>query len=176
MKKIITIGGSNSKQSINKILAESVGSMINNTEKINIDLNDFSAPIYSVDIEGETGIPASIIALNELFDTSDGFVVSLAEHNGSYSVAFKNAFDWLSRVNKYVFRDKPMLLLSTSPGGRGGATVLETAKTTFPHLGGNIINSIAIPSFYDNFKDGKIVNPTILAEVKESITTLSAKI
>ena len=176
MKKIITIGGSNSKQSINKLLAESVGSMIENTEKINIDLNDFLAPIYSVDIEGDTGIPARMIALSEHFDTADGFVVSLAEHNGSYSVAFKNAFDWLSRVNKYVFRDKPMLLLSTSPGARGGATVLEAAKGTFPHLGGNIVNSIAIPSFYDNFKDGVIVNEAILSEVKESVSVLVSRI
>ena len=176
MKKIITIGGSNSKQSINKLLAESVGLMIENTEQINIDLNDFLAPIYSVDIEGDTGIPTSMNTLSALFDTADGFVVSLAEHNGSYSVAFKNAFDWLSRVNKYVFRDKPMLLLSTSPGGRGGTTVLEAAKGSFPHLGGNIVSAIAVPSFYDNFKDGKIVNETILAEIKESVSNLASKI
>jgi chromate reductase len=44
-----------------------------------------------------------------------------------------------------------MLLLSTSPGGRGGATVLEAAANTFPHLGGKVVATFSLPSFGDNF-------------------------
>ena len=51
-----------------------------------------------------------------------------------------------------------MFLMSTSPGARGGKTVLDTAKTYFPYLGGNIVSDFSLPSFYDNFKDGKIIN------------------
>lgn len=158
MKKIITIGGSNSKNSINKILAEYTGELIKNIELIKLDLNDFELPMFSVDVENEQGFSKGLITLNELFESVDGFVVSLAEHNGSYSVAFKNTYDWLSRINGKVWRDKPMLLLATSPGARGGQTVLDIALGRFPFMGAKIIGNMSVPSFFDNFKDGEMVN------------------
>ena len=44
-----------------------------------------------------------------------------------------------------------MLLLSTSPGGRGGATVLEAAASRFPHMGADVVVSFSLPSYNDNF-------------------------
>jgi len=106
--------------------------------------------------------------LNEIFNTADGFVISLAEHNGAYSAAFKSAYDWLSRIEAKVWRNKPVLLLSTSPGGRGGQSVLEIALSRFPHMGANICGSMTFPSFYENFKEREIVN----AELKENLEGL----
>ena len=158
MKKIITIGGSSSKNSINKQLAEYTGNLIQNVELLHIDLNDFEMPMFSIDKEQEEGFSKEAKDLNAIFETADGFIISLAEHNGSYSAAFKNAFDWLSRINGKVWRDKPMILLSTSPGVRGGQTVLEIAQGRFPFMGGNIIGSMSLGSFYDNFKEGKLID------------------
>jgi len=158
MKTIVTLGGSSSKNSINKMFAEYAGGLLNNVELIKVDLNDFEIPLYSVDVENEQGFSKGIIELNKLIENSDGFVISLAEHNGAYSTAFKNAFDWLSRIEGKVWRNKPMLLLSTSPGERGGQSVLDVAKSRFPYMGATITGSMAFPSFYDNFKDGTIVN------------------
>lgn len=163
MKKIITIGGSNSKNSISKQLAEYTGELIEKVELIKIDLNDFMLPIFSVDIEKEEGYSERLIKLHKIFDEADGFIVALAEHNGAYSVAFKNMFDWLSRLNSEVWRNKPMLLLATSTGVRGGKSVLQIALNRFPFNGGNIIESMSFPSFNENFKDGEIVN----TEIKE---------
>ncbi len=55
MKKIVTIGGSNSKKSINKVLAEYSGGLLNGIELIKVDLNDFMMPLFSVDVENEQG-------------------------------------------------------------------------------------------------------------------------
>lgn len=123
-------------------------------EKVNVkvlNLNDFKMPIFDVDDEAELGSPEKANELSALFDDAAGFVVSFAEHNGSYTAAFKNNFDWLSRINKNVWRDRPVLLLSTSPGGRGGQTVLAAAKTSFPHMGAKITGSFSLPFFHDNF-------------------------
>jgi NAD(P)H-dependent FMN reductase len=139
-------------------LAEYAGSLLKNATLSKIDLNNFDMPLFSVDIEEEQGFSEDLQKLNELIEKADGFVISLAEHNGAYSTAFKNAFDWLSRINGKVWRDKPMLLLATSPGERGGKTVLEMALGRFPYMGGNIVGSMSFPSFYENFKDGDIVN------------------
>ncbi len=169
MKRIIAIGGSNSKKSINKALATYVANKIENTETIVADLNDFDLPLYGIDLETENGIPEGAIRLNDLLESADGLVISLAENNGSYSTAFKNAYDWLSRINPKVWKNKPMLLMATSPGARGGASVLQTAKAGFPYLGGNIITDFSLPSFFDNFSDDGLKNEERNAELNEKI-------
>jgi NAD(P)H-dependent FMN reductase len=168
MKKILAFAGSNSKNSINKQLAIYTASNVDNVTFDVADLNDYPLPIFSLE-EEENGFPKSAKAFNDLLDTYDGFVVSLAEHNGSYSAVFKNIFDWVSRIDRKVFKDKPLLLMATSPGGRGGASVLETAAGTFPHLGGNIIAKFSLPSFYDNFKDGELVNVDLKQSLNNAI-------
>ena len=169
MKNIIVIGGSNSKKSINKELATYTAEKLNDVVLTIVDLNEFKLPLYGIDLETEEGIHSEAKRLNGIFDWADGFVVSLAEHNGAYSVAFKNAFDWLSRINGKVWREKPLLLLATSPGGRGGQTVLNIAAGSFPHMGAKITGTLSIPSFYDNFKEGALVdedlNTALLKEV-----------
>ena len=168
MKKILTLGGSSSKHSINKKLAAYAGSLLQSVEVINLDLNDYPLPLFSVDIEDEEGFSKKLLELNSMLDHVDGYVISLAEHNGAYSAAFKNAFDWLSRIDGKVWRNKPMLLLSTSPGARGGQSVMEIALDRFPRNGGNIIGSMTFPSFNENFKDGSMVNK----ELKEKLNGL----
>ena len=169
MKKIVVLAGSNSKDSINKQLVNYTSKMLDNAEIIPIDLNDFDLPIYGVDYESTHGIPSSVAELNKVFEKADGFVVSLAEHNGSYSAVFKNIIDWLSRVKMEFWNQKPMFLMSTSPGGRGGTTVLQTALTAFPFLGGVIIENFALPSFYENFSNGKITDDSFKKEHQRKV-------
>lgn len=169
MKKIIALGGSNSKKSINKMLATYVANKIVDVEVTILDLNDFDLPLYGIDTETENGIPEDANRLNSLLESTDGLIISLAEHNGSYSTAFKNAFDWLSRIDQKVWKNKPMLLMASSPGGRGGSSVLQAAKSTFPHLGGNIIADFSLPSFYDNFTENGIKDKELNTDLNQKI-------
>ena len=168
MKKILAFAGSNSKTSINKELATYAASQIKNATFEVADLNDYALPVFSLEIE-EKGFPIESQEFNKLLNNYDGFVVSLAEHNGSYSAAFKNIFDWVSRIDRKVFKDKAVLLMATSPGGRGGTSVLETAAMTFPHLGAKEVITFSLPSFYDNFKEEKIVNSELNESLKKAI-------
>ncbi|WP_445384605.1 NADPH-dependent FMN reductase [Robiginitalea sp. IMCC44478] len=169
MKKIIAIAGSNSQKSINKTLISYATGLIENIEVMSIDLNDYVLPIYSVDFEAENGIPTAIKRLDELFNTADGFVVSLAEHNGSYTSVFKNTIDWLSRANMKVWREKPVLLMATSPGGRGGASVLQSASAYFPFMGASITDTFSLPSFYENFTNGKIKDEILKEDIHSKV-------
>jgi len=85
----------------------------------------------------------------------------------------KNIFDWASRINGKTFQEKPMLLLATSPGARGGSSVLEIATKRFPFQGGIIKGSFSLPSFNDNFDTDKgITNEelkNVLLEIVNSI-------
>ena len=160
MKHILAFAGSNSTTSINKQLAIYAASHIDDIAYDVADLNEYSLPIFSLE-EEQGGYPEAAVAFNDLLSKYDGFVVSLAEHNGSYAAVFKNIFDWVSRIDRNVFKDKPVLLLATSPGGRGGATVLETAASTFPHLGAEVITTFSLPNFYDNFKERALIDATL---------------
>jgi NAD(P)H-dependent FMN reductase len=169
MKKIITIAGSNSQKSINKSLITYTTELLENVDIISIDLNDYVLPIYGMDYEVENGIPTAIKRLDELLNTADGFIVSLAEHNGSYAAVFKNTIDWLSRVNIKIWREKPMLLMATSPGGRGGSTVLQSASNYFPFMGASITDTYSLPSFYDNFSSGEINDESLKKDIHAKV-------
>ena len=176
MKKVTVFAGSNSKTSINKKLAIFASSLLENVEINVLDLNDFKLPVYGIDEEKENGIPKNAKDfLNELH-SSDGIILSLAEHNGNFTVAFKNIYDWCSRINIKVFNEIPMLLMATSPGGRGGASVFTIAKSGFPHLGGNIVAEYSLPFFNDNFNEGKIINKDHLENLQEQVSNFSKEI
>jgi len=172
MKKIIAFAGSNSKNSINKVLATYVASQVSNVEVDVLDLNDFELPLYGIDLENEHGIPDNAHAFLDKIKSSDGIVLSLAEHNGAYSTAFKNIFDWMSRIDGKLWSNKPMLLMATSPGGRGGQSVLEIAKGRFPYMGGNVVADFSLPLFGQNFSENGIVDVEIALQLDEAIKKL----
>lgn len=151
-KKIIAFGASSSKNSINKQLATYAANQFKNVAIEILDLNDFEMPLFSVDKEKESGIPKLAHDFYNKIGSADLVVISFAEHNGNFSTAFKNILDWTSRINAKTFQQKPMLLLATSPGARGGSSVLGIAKNYFPYQGADIKGSFSLPSFHDNFK------------------------
>ncbi|MFM9988760.1 NADPH-dependent FMN reductase [Flavobacterium sp.] len=162
MKKIIAFGASSSKTSINKQFATYTANQFENSEVEVLDLNDFEMPVFSTDKEKENGIPQLAQDFYTKLGSADLIIVSFAEHNGAYSAAFKNIFDWTSRINMKTFQEKPMLLLSTSPGPRGGSSVLEIAKNRFPFQGGVVKGSLSLPSFFENFDvSNGIINPDL---------------
>ncbi|WP_396601205.1 NADPH-dependent FMN reductase [Algibacter sp. R77976] len=176
MKKIIAFAGSNSKTSINKQLAVYASSLVGHVETSVLDLNDFELPLYGIDLENEKGIPDNAHKFLEAIKSSDGIVLSLAEHNGAYATVFKNLFDWMSRIDGKLWSEKPMLLMATSSGGRGGATVLEIAKGRFPFMGGNIVADFSFPSFGDNFSEGKVVNDELNADLKQKVKAFQSSL
>ncbi len=151
MTKIIAFGATSSKNSINKQLATYIAYQFQNVEVEILDLNDYEMPIFSVDKEKENGIHILAQQFYNKIGTADLIIISFAEHNGAYTAAFKNILDWTSRINAKTFQEKPMLLLATSPGARGGSTVLEIAKNRFPFQGAIVKGSFSLPNFYENF-------------------------
>jgi NAD(P)H-dependent FMN reductase len=93
--KILHFGASTSQSSINIRLASIVAHKLPFTEIKSLDLSVYQLPIYSIDTENTIGIPAEIKEIYKHIAASDLIVISLAEHNGSYTTGFKNIFDWL---------------------------------------------------------------------------------
>ena len=121
-------------------------------------------PIYSEDRQESDGIPDKAILFKRYISDSDGIILSLAEHNGSYTAAFKNIYDWISVIENDVWCSKPLLLLSTSTGARGGKTILEAAHKRFSLDYRHSIPSFCLPNFYDNFSESDGIKNSSLNE------------
>ncbi len=166
MKKIIAFAGSSSKTSINKQLATYAANLFENASVEVLDLNDYEMPVFSVEKEKEQGIHSLAHEFYAKLGSADLIIISFAEHNGNFSTAFKNVLDWTSRINAKTFQEKEMLLLATSPGARGGSSVLDIATKRFPFQGGIVKGSFSLPSFYENFD---VVNGIIHPEYKNQL-------
>ncbi|MBW7676263.1 NADPH-dependent FMN reductase [Chryseobacterium chendengshani] len=174
--KILAFAGSTSSTSINRELVKFVLKSFPQEEIKLIDLNDFSMPVFSVDLE-KKGFPDEAHQFLKNIEECDVIICSLAEHNRSYSAAFKNIFDWASRINVKVFQNKPMLLMSTSPGGYGGGNVMNTAKTFFPQFGADVKETFSLPKFYENFDlESGVINPEMLVDLNGKIENFKDQI
>ena len=178
--KILVFGASNSSTSINKKFASSVSKYYKEPEdeKIILDLNDFDMPIFSVDLEKKVGIPQEAYAFAEKIDWADFIIISFAENNGNYNVCYKNIIDWVSRIKgRKIFNNKPVFLLATSPGARGGQSVLNIAEARMPFDGAKVLDTFSLPEFNTNYEEGKGVINMLLrsqleAKVRKSKRTL----
>ncbi|HET8885526.1 MAG TPA: NAD(P)H-dependent oxidoreductase [Salinimicrobium sp.] len=150
MKKILAFAGSNSPTSINHQLVLHVSEKIMEHEVNLIKLTDFNIPMYSIVLEKE-GIPEDVKNLYKMILDHDALIISVNEYNHNVSGFFKNILDWLSREDRKFLQEKKILLMSTSPGKRGGASAFEYAEHIFTFFGGEIIESFKFPEFYQYF-------------------------
>lgn len=174
-KKIIAFGASSSIHSINKKLAIFAANQVKGADVKILDLNNYEMPIYSIDKEKANGIPQLAKDFKAEIIAADGIIISFAEHNGAYSAAFKNIMDWISRMEGSTWENKPMYLLATSPGGRGGKTVLDIAVNKFQFMNKNINVHFSLPLFNANFsEDVGITNENLLADFRKELNTFEA--
>ena len=183
--KLLAFAASNSSQSINRQLVDYALGLLEGgeidgvdsaaLEITTLDLNDYEMPIYSLDRQEAGGIPQKAHDFYNTIGAADALLISFAEHNGSYTVAFKNVFDWASRIDMRVYHDKPIVMLSTSPGGGGGGFVLRTAGHLASYFGNEVLASLAVPRFGENFdtEAGALTDPDLDAQLREALTTLA---
>lgn len=156
--KVLAFAATSSSKSINKQLVRYAASQVKSADGVDIellDINDYEMPLFSEDKEAILGQPQQAKDFFAKLGQADAIIISFAEHNGSYTAAYKNLFDWTSRINQKLFQNKPMVLLATSPGPGGGATVLNAATGSAPYFSGQVKASLSIPSFYENFDQEK---------------------
>lgn len=172
--KLLAFAASLSKESINKKLVNHAVTLLDGVTVEKVDLCDYELPIFSADREEAMGQPELAKAFVEKIGSSDGVIISFAEYNGSYTAAYKNLFDWCSRIRKDVYQNKPMVLLSTSPGPGGGARVLASALDSMPVFGGIVKGSFSLPSFHDNFNaaENKLSDPALAESLKQAVNKI----
>ena len=178
--KILAIPATNSRNGLNRQIIASAarlleGGLVADAEVEILDLNDYEMPIFSVERHESGGVPEAAQRFYDKIGEADAVIVSFAEHNGSYSVAWKNVYDWASRVDMGVYQGKKLALFATSPGPRGGVGVLENATTSAPFFGADVVGSLSIPRFRKNFDSdtGEIREPELRAQFEKILGALA---
>ena len=173
--KLLAFAASSSRSSINKSLVTYASNLVANAQVDLIDLNDYEMPIFSSDRETESGIPKLAHDFYNKIKEADAIMISFAEHNASYTAAYKNLFDWTSRIDAKVYQGKPAVLLATSPGPGGAANVLAAAKGSAPYFGLEVKADFSIAKFYDEFdmEKGELKNSAVNDQLVTVVSTLA---
>ncbi len=172
--KVLAFAASNSRKSINKDLVRYASSLLPDTDVEIIDINDYEMPIYNSDLEEAHGIPQEAAHFLDKIAAADALVISYAEHNGNYTVAYKNLFDWASRQNREVYQGRPIVMLSTSPGASGAKSVLYLAVESAHFFAGKVMASLSVPEFFKHFdrEKGVLTNREMVAQLEETLSPL----
>ena len=175
---VLAFAATNSTQSINKQFVQYAGALLqeHNAQVNYLDLNDYEMPLYSVDREQADGIPQAAHDFYKAIGAADAVVISFAEHNGNYTAAYKNVFDWMSRIDMKVFQGKPVVFMAAAPGPGGAQSVLSIAKTSAPFFNANVVGDVSLPSFYDNFdaETGTVKHAEVNEKLKAVLKDLIA--
>ena len=175
--KVIAFGASSSIHSINKKLATFTANLFSGAEVEVLDLNHYEMPLFSVDREQEFVHSEIISTFISKLEKADLLVISMAEHNGNFTAAFKNLLDWTTRVKLKLFENKKILLLSTSPGSRGALSSLNLALERFPRHGAIILDHFSLPFFDENFNDNLgITHPEFKKTLVEKVQEIERSI
>lgn len=143
MIKILAFAGSSRKDSFNKKLikiaakgAEDAGAKVTL-----IDLIDYDMPLFNEDLEKAQGMPEKAQKFKNLIDENDAILLASPEYNGAFSPLLKNVLDWASRSQGEndsalrVFKGKPVVIMSTSPGQLGGIRGLVFLRMLLANFG-----------------------------------------
>ncbi|MAS92147.1 MAG: FMN reductase [Verrucomicrobiales bacterium] len=156
--KLIAFAGSTRKGSLNRAVVAAAAEAASNagaTVEL-IDLADYEMPIYNGDLETDSGIPETALALKAKFREADGFIIASPEYNSAFSPLLKNTIDWCSRAETddepplAAYSGKTAMLLAASPGALGGLRGLYALRTLLQNINVTVFpDMLAVRSAFD---------------------------
>jgi chromate reductase len=175
--RLLGLSGSIRQASTNSVILRTLGDRLGGKAVLTLfPLND--VPLYNSDLEGDR-LPAAVAALKEAIAASDGIILASPEYNHGMSGVLKNAIDWASRpAFASPLRNKPTLLMSSSPGYVGGARahaqMLETMGSALARV--VIRPQVVIAGVMQKITGDALTDETTIKFCLEAIDDLLAEI
>lgn len=178
--KLLAFGASNHHASINAKLARYSADRFKSQMRPNavvtyLDLNDFEMPIYSIKRQNENGIHPLATQIFAKMGAADALIISFPEYNGSYSSAWKNIHDWMSRIEMQIYQNKPLLALSATPGSRAGAGVLGAVTESASFFGAKLRGAVGVGGWGEAYDEEtqRLVRENDISRIDEALSQLS---
>ena len=175
---IIAMSGSLRRASTNRGLIRVAAE--NAPDGVNINVAEWSDfPVYNGDDETEKGIPGQVTALADRIRAADGLLLSVPEYNFSLPGGFKNALDWLSRVENQPFAGKPTAIMGAATGPMGTGRMQYELRKTLGALNADLVLKpevfvgFALSKFDD---DGNFTDEAGAKFIGQLMATLAKKI
>jgi chromate reductase len=152
-----------------------VGSLRKESFKLNVvTLHDIS--FFNQDLEATP--PADWLAFREKIQKSEGVLFVTPEYNRAIPGVLKNAIDVGSRpYGKSSFLEKPIGIVSNSPGPLGGVNAAKSLQNILPGISGVIMGQpeIYLNGVGDAFDDkGELIKDSLKAVLKQYIDAYAA--
>ncbi len=165
--KIFAITGSLRATSSSAALVRAVGRLVEGAELAIYD-GLAGLPHFSPDLDVEP-YPASVVALREAAVGATALVLCTPEYAHGMPGSLKNALDWLVSATGLI--DKPVLLISASPGGAAHAhaqlsEVLRTMSLRLVDGGAHVFSRAKLDA------NGELDDAGILAALRDGVTRL----
>jgi chromate reductase len=149
------------------------------SDRARIDVFSLAAvPLYNADLDGEQKPPA-VVELKEAIRKCDGLVLASPEYNYGVSGVLKNALDWASRPGyQSVLKDKPVLIMTSSPGMVGGVRAQGQLRQTLVATLSRVIAvpEVVIAQVQTKIQDGRLTDAVSLKLMLEAFEVLLTEI
>jgi chromate reductase len=175
--RLLGISGSIRKASINTAILKTLSEKLGTKASLTVfPLNDI--PPYNQDLESDM-LPAPVRALKAAIAGSDGIILCSPEYNHGMSGVLKNALDWASRPGfASPLKNKPALLMASSPGYVGGARAHAQMLETLAAAMARVVArpQVVIAGAAQKIADGLLVDEASLKFCLDAIDDLLAEI
>jgi chromate reductase, NAD(P)H dehydrogenase (quinone) len=176
LMKLLGLPGSLRRASLNRALLVAAQDLL--PPGVTLAIEDPGAvPLYDGDVDDDAHRPASVLALKQRITEADAVLIATPEYNYSIPGVLKNAIDWASRPGyRSPFRDKPVAIVSASPGAVGGAraqghlkqVLLGMAAEVFPYP------EFLVGTAHEKIVDGRLVHEDTRAHLRTMLAALVA--
>lgn len=174
---MLAICGSLRQKSFNAALIRELPGLAPGGVTIELSSSIANLPHYDGDLEGASGVPAGAAQLGQLIADADAVLIASPEYNTSIPGVLKNAIDWVSRVPGGPFANKPVLILSASPGAFGGVRMHQHLRQVLGGIGAYAYPrpDIAIGLAGQRFdEDGRITDDVTRELVRRQLADFAA--
>ncbi len=171
--RFLGLSGSLRAESTNAAVLRTLADLL--PDGVSLDLYDYrDVPLYDPDAPE---LAPGVVRLRDAITAADAVVIATPEYNYSVPGVLKNAIDHASRpAYQSPFRNKPVGVLSASPGLQGGARAQQHLKTILLGMGAPVFPwpEVAVSLAGHAITDGRVTDPGVLKLIQDYANGLVA--
>ncbi len=175
--RLLGISGSLRKNAFSTSILQGVALTVDPGSEMSVVTLE-NVPLYNQDLD-VTPAPAGVAKLRAAVAACDVVVIATSEYNHGVPGILKNALDWASRpAFQSCFRDKPVLILSSSSASTGGVHAQSQLRETLMSMQAHVVvtREIVVGDVNEQIGNGLLTDRATLDFILQAISKLREQI